>query len=132
MTTTPTTESIVAKLLEVLRLRDPAIADHGQRTADIAVAIGVEMGCTVDTLDHLYLASQLHDLGKLGVPETILWKPAGLNHTEWREIRTRIAEIGASLGEDDGVIAELDARIGACRTELAEVEVWFAFQQPGG
>jgi HD-GYP domain-containing protein (c-di-GMP phosphodiesterase class II) len=99
MTTTFTTESIVAKLLQVLRLRDRAIADHGQRTAEVAVAIGTRMGCSVDTLDRLYMASQLHDLGKLGVPESILWKPAGLNHAEWREIRTH-PEAGHRLVAD--------------------------------
>lgn len=99
MNPTTATEPIVAKLLEVLRLRDPSVAEHGQRTAEVAVAIGVEMGCSVDTLDRLFLASQLHDIGKLGVPETILWKPAGLSHAEWREIRTH-PEVGHRLVAD--------------------------------
>jgi len=43
-------------------------------------------------LDMLYLAGQLHDIGKLGVTESTLWKPAGLSHAEWREIRTHPEE----------------------------------------
>ncbi|NIR39223.1 MAG: HD domain-containing protein [Actinobacteria bacterium] len=85
-------ESAADKLLAVTRLRDPGLADHAQRTAEIAVAIGEELGLDRATLDHVYLGAQLHDIGKLGVAEAILWKPAGLTSTEWREVRTHPEE----------------------------------------
>jgi HD-GYP domain-containing protein (c-di-GMP phosphodiesterase class II) len=64
-------ESAADKLRAVTRLRDP----------DLAAA-----------LDHVYLGARLHDIGKLGVAEAILWKPAGLTSTEWREVRTHPEE----------------------------------------
>ena len=81
-------EIVVAKLIEIQRLRDRPLADHGHRTAEIAVSIGGVLECGVDVLDRLYTAGQLHDIGKLAVTESTLWKPAGLSRAEWREIRT--------------------------------------------
>lgn len=48
----------------------------------------MEMGLDTDTIDRTYLGAQLHDVGKLGVAEAILWKPAGLTRNEWVQIRT--------------------------------------------
>lgn len=85
----PTTEAaIIARLLDVVRLRDPDLADHGQRTAHIAAAIAMEMGFDTVAIDRVYLGAQLHDIGKLGVAEALLWKPAGLTRSEWTQIRT--------------------------------------------
>ena len=83
---------VVAKLIQVMRLRDESLAEHGRHTAEIAVAMGGVLGCDVETLDRLYLAGMLHDIGKLGVTEATLWKPAGLSHAEWREVRTHPEE----------------------------------------
>ena len=79
---------IAARLLEVVRLRDPGLADHGQRAAHVAAAIAMEMGLDAAETDRVYLGAQLHDVGKLGIAEAVLWKPAGLTRSEWREIRT--------------------------------------------
>ncbi len=79
---------IVRKLIDVMRLRDPELADHAQRTAEIATSIGAELGCSIDTLDRAYSAGQLHDIGKLGISEAILWKPTTLNRSEWRIVRS--------------------------------------------
>jgi HD-GYP domain-containing protein (c-di-GMP phosphodiesterase class II) len=89
---TPAEDAVVAKLIEIQRLRDRSLASHGRRTAEIAVAIGGALDCDVETLDRLYLAGQIHDIGKLAVAEETLWKPVGLNHGEWREIRTHPEE----------------------------------------
>ena len=86
--TTDTAESAATqKLIEVMRLRDPALADHGLRAAHMAAAIASELGATPDETDRTYLGGLLHDIGKLGIPEAILWKPAGLDATEWTAVR---------------------------------------------
>lgn len=83
---------VIRKLIDVMRLRDPDLADHAQRTAEIAAAIGAQLGCGLETLDRLYSAGQLHDIGKLGISESILWKPTGLSRSEWRVIRSHPEE----------------------------------------
>ena len=96
------------KLLAVMRLRDPALADHGVRTAHIAAALAVELGLDSEECDRVYLGALLHDVGKLGIPESVLWKPSGLDRTEWGEIRTH-PENGHRL------VADIAARdVAAC------------------
>ena len=80
------------KLLEVMRLRDPELADHGLRAGHMAAAIAGEMGLSAEEIDRAYLGGLLHDLGKMGVPEAVLWKPAGLDGTEWRAVRSHPQE----------------------------------------
>ena len=86
--TTSTTESAATqKLIEVMRLRDLELADHGLRAAHMAAAIAGELGCSSDEIDRIYLGGLLHDIGKLGIPEAILWKPSGLSAGEWKAVR---------------------------------------------
>ena len=84
----PAEEAAVRKLLEVMRLRDPTLAAHSQRTSQIAAALAEQLGVDRDTRDRTFLAAQLHDIGKLGVSESVLWKPAGLSRSEWAVIRS--------------------------------------------
>ncbi|HEX5631059.1 MAG TPA: HD domain-containing phosphohydrolase [Acidimicrobiia bacterium] len=95
----PAESAAVAKLLAVMRMRDPALADHGMRTAHVAAAVADELGLSGADSDHIYLGALLHDIGKLGVPEAVLWKPAGLNRIEWGEIRSH-PEAGHRLVAD--------------------------------
>jgi HD-GYP domain-containing protein (c-di-GMP phosphodiesterase class II) len=81
-------EAVTRKLAEVICLRDPALADHLQGTAEVACAIGAQLGADLDTLDLLYAAGLLHDIGKLAVSEAILWKPSGLTRAEWHVMRS--------------------------------------------
>jgi len=86
--TADTAESAATqKLLEVMRLRDPELADHGLRAGHMAAAVAGELGLSAEDIDRTYLGGLLHDLGKMGVPEAVLWKPAGLDATEWRTVR---------------------------------------------
>lgn len=80
-------EAVTRKLAEVIFLRDPALADHLHRTAEVACAVGAQMGADMDTLDLLYTAGLLHDVGKLAVSEAILLKPSGLTRSEWQVVR---------------------------------------------
>jgi HD-GYP domain-containing protein (c-di-GMP phosphodiesterase class II) len=86
--TADTSSLLVSRLIDVVRMRDPDLASHGQRAAHVAAAIAMEMGLDTATIDRTYLGAQLHDIGKLGVAEAVLWKPAGLSRGEWTQIRT--------------------------------------------
>ena len=80
--------AMVARLIDVVHMRDPDLAEHGRRAADIAARIATEMRLDTATSDHVHLAAQLHDIGKLGIAEAVLWKPGGLTPSEWSQIRT--------------------------------------------
>ncbi|GAP08059.1 protein containing HD-GYP domain [Anaerolinea thermolimosa] len=70
-----------------LDLRDRETQGHSQRVATIAVAIAREMGMPEERLTHLYRGALLHDIGKVGVPDEILFKPGPLNEAEWQVMR---------------------------------------------
>ncbi len=83
----PLRGEIVELLVRVLRLRDPNLADHALRTAEVAVALGSHLQMTAAELEHLRVSSLLQDVGKIGVPDSILFKRGPLSESEWATIR---------------------------------------------
>ncbi len=83
----PLRGEIVELLVRVLRLRDPNLADHALRTAEVAVALGAHLALTAADLEHLRVASLLQDVGKIGVPDSILFKRGPLSAGEWSQIK---------------------------------------------
>ena len=68
-------------------LRDPYTAGHERRVAEIAVAIGAELGFDASRLDGLRVAGYLHDIGKITIPAEILSKPGKLSAVEFMLIQ---------------------------------------------
>jgi HD-GYP domain-containing protein (c-di-GMP phosphodiesterase class II) len=62
--------------------RDPYTYGHQQRVAELARAIGVEMGLSSDRVEGLAIASAIHDIGKISLPAEILTKPSHLSSLE--------------------------------------------------
>lgn len=83
-------------LLAALAARDP---DLGAHSCDVAVAARIaakRLGLSRRCIEQVSLAAELHDVGKLAIPEQILGKPARLDPDEWRIMQTH-AELGASI-----------------------------------
>jgi HD-GYP domain-containing protein (c-di-GMP phosphodiesterase class II) len=74
--------AMVAPMVAAMEMRDPYTAGHESRVADIAVAIGKEMGWPEERLHGLYVAAQVHDIGKISIPAEILTKPTKLTAGE--------------------------------------------------
>jgi len=66
-----------------LDLRDKETEDHSQRVAEMTVNIARKMGMTQEKLAHVRRGALLHDIGKMGVSDTILLKPGQLTKKEW-------------------------------------------------
>ena len=81
--------SAVSVLISALDCRDPATAEHCRRVADICVAMAAGLMSEEDRYV-LEVAALLHDIGKLGVPDTILLKPGPLTPEEWMVMDTQI------------------------------------------
>lgn len=73
--------------LQALGEREPDLQAHLEGVATLAVEIGERLGLRRDELEDLSRAAQLHDLGKLAVPDEILEKPGPLDEREWAFIR---------------------------------------------
>jgi len=84
---------IISILMTTLGERDYIIEGHGRRLSEISNKIGIEIGLTSNQLDNLNLLAQVHDLGKVGIPDHILFKKGPLTKDEW-EIMRQHAEKG--------------------------------------
>jgi putative two-component system response regulator len=79
------TVQAIASLVET---RDPYTAGHQRRVAELAYAIGKEMGLPRDQVEGLRTASAIHDIGKISVPAEILSMPRTLTGLEFSLIKT--------------------------------------------
>jgi hypothetical protein len=68
-------------------MRDPYTAGHQRKVAEIAVAIGAELGFDARRQEGLRVAGFLHDIGKIRIPAEILSKPGRLSATEFRLVQ---------------------------------------------
>lgn len=73
----------IAAMSTVIEMRDPYTAGHQRRAAELARAIGVEMGLEDAQILVLYRAALVYDVGKVQIPAEILSKPARLDEVEY-------------------------------------------------
>jgi HD-GYP domain-containing protein (c-di-GMP phosphodiesterase class II) len=74
-------------LINILREREPWLGDHLRGVAQLAAAIGRAANLKVEELDALVRAAELHDIGKIAIPDRILHKPGPLDGAEWDMMR---------------------------------------------
>ena len=82
-----TLEGTIETLALVVEVRDPYTSGHQKRVADIAVAIAECLSLPSSQVRGLYLASIIHDLGKIQIPSEILSKPGKLTTIEYEFIK---------------------------------------------
>jgi HD-GYP domain-containing protein (c-di-GMP phosphodiesterase class II) len=90
----------VRALMVRLERKDRSTEEHTRRVAELAVAIGDELGLAPGRLRELALGGLLHDMGKLAVPDAILGKPGALDDEEFAIIRRH-------PGDGDELLADL-------------------------
>jgi putative nucleotidyltransferase with HDIG domain len=96
--------STVIALAETLDVRDAGTAKHSQTVGRLAELTARELGLPLETVERVRLAGILHDVGKVGVPDSVLKKPGPLSDDEWvlmrkhPEIAARILE-GADMDD---------------------------------
>jgi diguanylate cyclase (GGDEF)-like protein len=74
-------------LLEALNAREPSLEPHSADVGNLAVDVGARLGLDAETLARLKQAALLHDIGKIGIPDSVLRKPGPLSEDEWKFIR---------------------------------------------
>jgi response regulator RpfG family c-di-GMP phosphodiesterase len=74
-------------LAAALETRDHETHGHSQRVVSFSLRLGYELGLDKEQLKSLEFGSLLHDIGKIGVPDAILRKPAALDEDEWIKMR---------------------------------------------
>jgi len=86
----------IHRLARAAEFRDHDTGEHIERVSRYAAAIAEALGFSPDAVSQILLASTLHDIGKLAIPDCILQKPGGLTDGEYAEMK-RHAELGADL-----------------------------------
>jgi HD-GYP domain-containing protein (c-di-GMP phosphodiesterase class II) len=104
-------------LVRAVEVKDTYTHGHSQRTARMAVELGMSMGLAPDQLRVIARGAYLHDVGKIGIPDNILNKPDTLTPEEWKIIQTHpqlgfeLASAAPSLKEALPVILHHHERI---------------------
>lgn len=80
-------ESIITSLALTIEARDQYTEGHCERLAAYSTALGAELGLHPDDLAALQWGGFLHDVGKIGVSDTVLQKPASLTMTEYQAMK---------------------------------------------
>jgi HD domain-containing protein len=88
--------SVIGALIGALEAKENARAQQAARTMTHAVAVAERLGLSEDECAAVKLGALFHDIGTIGVPESVLRKPGSLDEREWIEVKAH-ATIGANL-----------------------------------
>jgi response regulator RpfG family c-di-GMP phosphodiesterase len=91
-----TQKEVIMILGEVIESRSKETGNHVRRVAKVSHLLALEAGLDEKQAELLELASPMHDVGKVGIPDKILFKPAKLDHEELAVIRTH-TDIGVDI-----------------------------------
>ena len=99
--------SAITALAYALEAKDKYTSGHSQRVSDIAVAIAKVMNLPQELTDKVRLAGLLHDIGKIGMRESILNKPGRLTDEEFQHVQEHSAtgeRILAPIADDKEIL----------------------------
>ena len=80
-------DSTIEGWSRALDYRDKETEGHSQRVTEITINIARELGMNEEELVHVRRGALLHDIGKMGIPDSILLKPGPLTEEEWKIMR---------------------------------------------
>lgn len=112
-------------LTAALETRDSETHGHSERVVTYSLRLGREYGLTNEELKSLEFGSLLHDIGKIGVPDSILRKPAKLTEEEW--VRMREHPLHGQL-----ILRGIEFLQGASRVVAQHHEKWDGTGYPYG
>ena len=104
-------------LLTALRERQPQLAKRAVDVAELALAVAEGLGMEAEQRDETYRAAQLHETGKMAIPDAILNKPGPLEESEWEFVRQHTL-----IGER--IIASAAALVPVARLVRSSGERW--------
>lgn len=94
-----TQEELITRLSEVVETRSHDTAQHVRRVGEFCELIGSKLGMDEDAVHGLKMASTMHDIGKVGIPDEILLKPDFLTEQEFSVVKTHTG-IGYAILKD--------------------------------
>jgi putative nucleotidyltransferase with HDIG domain len=92
-------DELLLALASTIDLRDPFVVEHSRHVARYAALVAEELGLSPVRVHLVYQAGLIHDIGKLAIPEAILFKPGRLTNDEYEVIKEHVT-VGADLLDD--------------------------------
>jgi putative two-component system response regulator len=89
-------ERVIFALARAVEAKDPFTETHTERVGFSARSLGAALGLSAAEQENLYRGGVIHDIGKIGIPDSILLKPGTLSHSE-TEIMRRHVLIGEEI-----------------------------------
>ncbi|HEX8491266.1 MAG TPA: HD domain-containing phosphohydrolase [Pyrinomonadaceae bacterium] len=117
--------STLKALTAALETRDAETHGHSERVVTFSLRLGRELGLDKEQLMSLEFGSLLHDIGKIGVPDAILRKPAKLTDEEWVRMREHPLH-------GQAILREIEFLSGASRVVGQHHEKWDGTGYPLG
>lgn len=117
--------TFVKTFMKALEVKDFVSEGHVTRIEELALLIGEKVGLHQDQLDRLVLLTKFHDIGKIGIPDSILKKPAKLTEDEWKVMKTH-SDIGERIALESAEIKDIAPLI------LHHHEKWNGSGYPAG
>jgi response regulator RpfG family c-di-GMP phosphodiesterase len=117
--------STLKALTAALETRDAETHGHSERVVTFSLRLGRELGLGKDQMKSLEFGSLLHDIGKIGVPDAILRKPAKLTEEEWMRMREHPLQ-----GQQ--ILRDIEFLSGAARVVAQHHEKWDGSGYPLG
>ena len=103
----------IAGLAEAMEVHD-GYQGHGTRVAASARSLAERLGLPAAEIESLELGAFLHDIGKVGVRDKVLWKPGPLSEEEWQLVRIH-PTVGADIVGKIEMLRDVAATIRHCR-----------------
>lgn len=118
---------VVHRLGRAAEYRDNETGDHILRMSHVSALLARHLGWDDARCECMLHASPMHDVGKIGIPDSILLKPAKLTPDEWAIMQAHTSIGGAILDGDDSDLLHMAREIA-----LAHHEKWDGSGYPGG
>ena len=100
----------IGALAEAVDAKDTHTRGHSERVGVYASKIAREMGFSKESIERVYIAGLLHDVGKIGVRDSVITKPDRLSPEEYEEIKCH-CEIGARILEPVDFLSDVVASV---------------------
>jgi putative nucleotidyltransferase with HDIG domain len=86
----------VHTLINAMEAKDIYLRGHSERIAELAASIADDLGLDPDTVENVRMAGRLHDIGKIGIRESVLNKPGPLTPEEYEHVKEHV-RIGMAI-----------------------------------
>ncbi len=90
------TREAVEELADIVDMRDRYTFEHSRRVAELSKETALRMGLSSEKAQEIFMAARVHDVGKIGIRSTTLFKETDMEEEEWTEMRSH-PEVGAKL-----------------------------------